>query len=475
MDDERRNFLLNESQRLAKMGSWETDLKNPNFSMWSKSMFDIFEIDSQAQPSNEEFFHKFVHPKDKENYQKSWDRILADQNQAIEYRTITTTGRVLYIYARAKIEYDENNKPIRLIGFVQDITERKQLEESLKKAKEKAEKSNEAKSLFLSKMRHELRTPLNGILGYTQLLKQNPSLSSTQFEGLEVIERSAYHLLSLINDILDITKIESKKITIALAIVDFSGFLQFIENIFRFRFIEKGLCFDVKISKDLPKYIETDEKILGQILMNLLSNALKFTNIGGVSFEVFRHHHSIRFQVTDTGIGIEPEQIKEIFVPFKQGRAAIQTLYGTGLGLSISNYLVGLMGSKLEVESTVNVGSKFWFDLHLKELEESCIDKTKNVVKTYKKKPKIQTHQVAPRISRSLDENVRIPTRQILSELEKLLKEGDILGFQKKVDSTWELSEEYHDFGKILENLAKSFDIVRIKEILQDALTKVNE
>lgn len=264
----------------------------------------------------------------------------------------------------------------RTLNLQQEIRERQRAEAA-------AEAANRAKSEFLANMSHELRTPLNGVLGYTQILKKDKTFTEAQKNGLNVIHQCGEHLLMLINDVLDLSKIEAQKMELQLGDVLFPEFLDGIIRICRVRAEQKGILLTYKTLSPLPKLVMVDEKRLRQVLLNLLGNAVKFTEKGEVTFTVgyvssfidgatknsaTTHANHFRFQIKDTGIGITQEHLQEIFLPFRQvGRQHWQP-EGTGLGLSISRQLVHLMGSDIEVQSVPGQGSSFWFDLSLGEV-----------------------------------------------------------------------------------------------------------
>lgn len=240
----------------------------------------------------------------------------------------------------------------------------------LQKAEESAKAANSAKSEFLANMSHELRTPLNGILGYTQILKRQKNLADQQKDGLNVISQCGDHLLTLINDILDLSKIEARKMEIHLSNFHFSQFLEGLAEICNIRAEEKGISLIYEPITQLPIAVQGDEKRLRQVLINLLGNAIKFTEKGGVAFKVGYQDGKLRFQVEDTGVGMALEQLQDIFLPFHQVGDANRKVEGTGLGLAISRQLVQMMGGEIKVKSTLGQGSIFWLDLDLPEVSE---------------------------------------------------------------------------------------------------------
>ncbi|MBE9096737.1 PAS domain S-box protein [Tychonema sp. LEGE 07203] len=306
-----------------------------------------------------------------------------------------------------------------------EIADRKQAEAALQLAALAAESANRAKSEFLANMSHELRTPLNGILGYIQLLKTDKNLTAEQQESLNSVHQCGNHLLTLINDVLDLSKIEASKMELSPDNVHFPSFIKSIVDLFQMRSQQKGIAFNYQQVSALPDGIFADEKRLRQILINLLSNAVKFTSSGGVTFKVGYAENQlkkspqinstnaistaqtasqtinltansnappgtqearevtaapnkqqlpvakIRFEIEDTGIGIGQDKLEEIFLPFHQVGDRNNFVEGTGLGLSISQKLVKMMGSQIHVQSTSGKGSIFWVDLDLPAIAES--------------------------------------------------------------------------------------------------------
>ncbi len=267
-----------------------------------------------------------------------------------------------------------NDQPV-FIGLIQDLTQRKQAEQEIIKAKEVAEEANKAKSEFLSNMSHELRTPLNGVLGYTQILQHDSDVTTEQSQSLMAIESCGNHLLTLINDVLDLSKIESRQIELQYNAVDLPQLIQDVYDMVQHRAMDKNLSFLLNIADDLPRIIKTDATKLRQILVNLLGNAIKFTNSGTISLSasmILQHKKQkfLQFLVMDSGIGIEKDKQQLIFDAFKQTKEGVDA-GGTGLGLAISQRLIKEMGGeKIVVDSDYGEGSCFTFSLPLLEPDE---------------------------------------------------------------------------------------------------------
>ena len=259
----------------------------------------------------------------------------------------------------------QDGKIVRSLAVVIDITEQRQ--------KEKLEEANKAKDNFIANMSHELRTPLNSILGFSQLLQNDSRLVAEQLKFVDIISQSGQHLMTLINDVLDLSKLTAEKLELQHCNFDLIHFLNNIATIFQFRAREKNLQFVTEISPELPVIVDADETRLRQVLLNLLSNAFKFTQTGTITLSasyidrIEEDNCRVRFQVEDTGTGIPEDKLGSVFEPFKQIESHSDE-GGTGLGLTISQNIVRLMDSEIHLESQIDTGSRFWFDLDLRPL-----------------------------------------------------------------------------------------------------------
>ncbi len=336
-----------------------------------------------------------IHPDDRERTNQVWMEAVQTRSLfEIEYRLRGADGNYRYFQARGVPILNEDGSLREWVGICTDIHDRKQAEFVMAKAKEAAEAANRAKSEFLANMSHELRTPLNGIMGYAQILQRSKVLNEEERSRIDVIYQCGSHLLTLINDILDLSKIEAQKVELQPTDFHFPAFLQGVAEMCRIRAELKGIQFHFPSSPELPIGIHADEKRLRQVLINLLSNAIKFTDAGSVTFIVsFATEEKIRFEIRDTGTGIAQDQLQAIFQPFEQVGDRRRQTEGTGLGLAISKRIVELMGSTIQVQSEMNVGSIFWFDVNLSVADEwvktSQIDHHGQIIGIKDRQPKI--------------------------------------------------------------------------------------
>jgi PAS domain S-box-containing protein len=364
----RSEAMLVESQQLTHSGSWEADLVTGQ-NYWSDEAFRIFGLEPNSIGPETELFSRMIHPDDLHLYKDHIREAINKLSPAsFDLRIVLPDGKIKYIHAIGKPFTDASGKVIKLYGAIMDIDNQKKTEQELIHAKEMAEMAAVAKSQFLSTMSHEIRTPMNAVIGFTHLLLQeNPT--PAQMEYLNVLKFSAENLLVLINDILDFSKIEAGKIEFEE--VDFN-ILSLLENIrsgVLQKANEKGIQLKLKVSNEVNVNVVGDPVRLGQILTNLVSNAVKFTETGKVtiSAEVSKKDEGvvkIDFMVKDTGIGIPSEKIEHIFDSFTQATSDTTRKYGgSGLGLTITKRLLELQQSSIHVESEPGKGSAFYFSL----------------------------------------------------------------------------------------------------------------
>jgi PAS domain S-box-containing protein len=290
---------------------------------------------------------------------------LADEITDFESQVYGRDGRKIWISESVRAVRDADGRLDHLEGVAVDITAQRETARALQIAKEAADTANRAKSHFLASMSHELRTPLNGILGYTQILRRDAALTDKQRAGLGIIQDSADHLLALINDVLDLAKIEARKLELHPTDFDLPAFARAVADFFLPRAREKNLLLEANIARDLPRHVRGDVPRLRQVCYNLLSNAVKFTARGSVIFSVERSGDRLRFSVSDTGPGISPDDQALLFEPFAQIGDQSRHAEGTGLGLNVSRGIVEQMGGQLRLDSRPGWGSRFWFEIAL--------------------------------------------------------------------------------------------------------------
>ncbi len=353
------------AMRGANDGLWDWNIATDHV-YYSPRFKQILGLAPEQRLSLQDF-SALINPEDRPLIQSCTRDYFAKRlpHYEMRYRVQHQQGHLIWLLSRGIAVWNQTGKAVRMIGTVVDITHTKQVEEELRLSKEAAEHANQAKSTFLANMSHELRTPLNAILGYTQILAWDENLNEQQVEGINIIRRSGEYLLTLINDILDLSKIEAGRIDLSISAFNFNEFIQGVVDLFKMRAQQKNLAFLYEPLTPMPVGVEGDERRLRQVLINLLGNALKFTNEGGVALKISYEMPYMRFQIEDTGIGIAEADLNKIFLPFQQVGDQNYRAEGTGLGLSITQRLVTMMEGKLQVHSKLGQGSQFIVSLAL--------------------------------------------------------------------------------------------------------------
>jgi PAS domain S-box-containing protein len=357
---------LNEAQKIAKIGSWDFNLVTQELH-WSNELYKIFEIEKKAYDPNlyGKYLSRFLE-EDIEILNKNvYNTVTNKVPYEMEHRIVLDDNKTKWVFCTGVPILDKQDNVIALKGVVQNITQKKLIDDTIK-AKDKAEAANMAKSDFLSNMSHEIRTPLNGIVGFTDLLLKT-KVDNDQLQYLKTVNESANTLMDIINNILDFSKIEAGKLELNYEEIDVIELSNQIVNLFKYEANHKKIDLLLHIDKNVPQYIVGDSFRLKQILVNLLSNAMKFTSSGYIKLHVTQEEEydslsKIKFSVIDTGIGIKIQNQNKIFQSFVQADNTTTRRYGgTGLGLAISNQLLALKKSELKLISSYGVGSEFFF------------------------------------------------------------------------------------------------------------------
>ncbi|MEG5053769.1 MULTISPECIES: PAS domain S-box protein [unclassified Microcoleus] len=357
----RLNFLLNYSPVVIFSSKAAGDY---GATFISENIKDILGYESSEFLEDSKFWVNHLHPDDVKPVLNGLANLFVNDFYFHEYRFRRSDGVYRWMLSQLKLIRDNSGTPVEILGYLIDISDRKQAELEFHQANE----ANQAKTVFLANMSHELRTPLNSILGFTQLMSYESNLTRSLQERLEIVNRSGKHLLDLINDILDLSKIESGRMTLNPSEFDLTSLLTSIEEMFQVKVQSKVVQLIVELDPDIPQFVHSDEKKLYQVLVNLLGNAIKFTNHGSVTLRVRATQRDktschLCFEVEDTGVGISPTEIDKLFKVFVQTQAGNNLSQGTGLGLAISQKLVKLMGGQIQVKSTLNRGSTFSFEI----------------------------------------------------------------------------------------------------------------
>jgi len=357
---------LNLAMTSVKMGSWDYYVTSGRL-IFDDANFKLHGLTESTFDSTFDGWLTVVHPEDMRDVLIGVDKCIREASPFIsEYRVFMPDGKVRYMSTRGLFFRDDSGETVRAAGFTWDITEQKKIENELSHAKEQAESANNAKSRFLANMSHEIRTPMNAILGYAQIMLHDELLTCKQLANLEIMNKSGKHLLNLINEVLEMSKIESGQIRLDMKVFDAVSMVRSIFQMFSMRAKEKNVELILDIKNEMKDLVVQDEAKLRQIMINLIGNSVKFTESGYVKlcmdFKLIEEESGVLmvFDVEDTGAGIYPDEQDHIFEAFEQASSGRSYTGGTGLGLSISRQYARLMGGDLIlVNSEPGKGSTF--------------------------------------------------------------------------------------------------------------------
>jgi PAS domain S-box-containing protein len=367
----RQKQLLETASSAANVAMWEWEPSTGRLD-WSGSVDEMLGYPPGGVPRSYPEWEKLIHADDRDRIRQALqDHLERGVPYDVEFRVFRQDGTPVWWRSAGSGWPDRAGRIGRMFGASTDLTARKRTEEALREAKLAAEAANRAKSLFLANMSHEIRTPMNAILGFTQLLQRDPEATGRQQQQLATISRSGEHLLGLINDVLEMSKIEAGRTALNPVPFDLHLLLGDLEMMFRMRADTKNLRFTVERSPGLPEHVLADESKLRQILINLLGNAVKFTDKGGIVLRIQTEpaDRMIRLvaEVEDTGPGISPEEMGRLFDPFAQTSCGVRAGGGTGLGLAISREFARMMMGDITVDSRPGQGSRFFLSVLVAE------------------------------------------------------------------------------------------------------------
>ncbi len=358
---------LRRGQLYANIGTWEWNIATGNL-FWSERIAPLFGYPTGDLETSYDNFLAAIHPDDRQAVIAAADACIErDEPYNMEHRVVWPDGNVRWLMERGAVRRDAKGKALLMTGVVQDVTDRKRAEIELIEAREQAEQANRAKSEFLSSMSHELRTPMNAILGFGQLMQYDDTLPEEHKDSVHEILKAGGHLLDLINEVLDLAKVESGTLNLSLEPVALCPMVQECKALIAGMAERRNISLYLECADDIM--MRADRTRLKQVLLNLLSNAVKYNrDAGSVKLELqYPGQQYLRILVKDTGPGIAADKLQGLFQPFNRLGAENSEIEGTGIGLTITRHIVEMMGGSIGVDSEPGVGSSFWIELPLEQ------------------------------------------------------------------------------------------------------------
>lgn len=380
---------LSRSQQYANIGTWDLDLKT-NQLYASECVAPMFGHDPGESNTSLEKVLTAFHPEDYEKVIGAMNKSIRDDTlYDVEHRVVWPDGTVRWLHEKGAVTRDSEGNPLHMLGVIQDINDRKHAESILIKTREEAERANRAKSDFLSRMSHELRTPMNAILGFGKLMDIDPTLSEEHKDNIHEILNAGHHLLNLINDVLDLAKVEAGHIELTLEPLEILPLIK--ESLVMVGSTSHDQNINLSHSELQDIVISADKTRLKQVMINLLTNAIKYNKPGGSVHikAIHKGDNRVRILVEDSGRGISKEKLEELFVPFNRLGADTTEIEGTGIGLTITKHLVEMMGGSIGVEDNPKGGSIFWIEFQDSKATPSQPDYNASASRGHNGKPSI--------------------------------------------------------------------------------------
>ncbi len=369
-DARRTHGMLVEAELFSGFGCWEHDVRTRT-SVWSPGVYALYKRDpAEGPPAFDQIMAMYTPDSERLLREAVDEAIQTGKCFAVEVEARLADGSIAHHCAMGRADRDAGGVVTRLFGTVHDITERKRLADEASHAREDAERASSSKSAFLAHIAHEVRTPLTSVLGYARLIREGQQSPDERCDAASSIIRAGDHMLGLINDVLDQAKIEAGRMTLEEVACVPADLVSAVISMMRPLTVTKGITLQARVGEDVPRYMRMDPMRVRQVLTNLVANAVRFTDTGGVTVDVEARRdleqrvNGLRFRVRDSGIGMSAEQLQRIFRPFAQASAETARRFGgTGLGLSIAKNLAELMGGSIAVSSEPGRGSVFTVEI----------------------------------------------------------------------------------------------------------------